>query len=436
MIDLKMLRNQLEAVAKRLAESRGFELDIVHLKTLEETRKTLQIQVEALQNKRNQSAKKLGQQKAAGLDIRAEHHALKQSANDLKALETELAALQEALNTIYLTIPNLLHESVPYGKDSSDNRIERRWGDVPTFDFDVKDHVTLGNHLKQLDMARAAKLSGARFSVLYGGLARLHRALIQWMLDTHTARHGYEEVYVPYLVNQASLYGTGQLPKFGEDQFCVAGSDDLTLIPTGEVPVTNLVRDEILPLVSLPIKWVAHTPCFRREVGSYGQEAHGLFRMHQFEKVELVQIVHPDHSYEALASIVGEAEFILQSLGLAYQVVTLCSGDTGINAAKTYDLEVYLPSKEAYVEVSSCSNFEAFQARRLKARFRDTPKDKPTFVHTLNGSGLAISRTLLAIMEHYQDEGGRIFIPPPLQPYMHQKTHLSVEETACLRKTT
>ncbi len=427
MIDLQQLRQNIEMIAARLYKERGFKLDVIEMQRLEVQRKTRQIIVQDLQHKRNKAAKVLGQEKAKGLDIRDQSKALKQDGVALKVAQTELQALQSELEALYLSIPNLLHPSVPNGKNSNDNRVERHWGTPNIFTFTAKDHLSLGRALKQLDMERAAKLSGARFSVLYGDLARLQRALIQFMLNTHTANHGYQEVYVPYLVKKTCLYGTGQLPKFKEDdeEFSLAGAYcDLTLIPTAEVPVTNLVCGEIIPFEQLPLKWVAHTPCFRSEAGSYGKDVHGLLRMHQFEKVELVQITHPDQSEHLLEEIVGHAEFILQQLELPYRVVTLCSGDTGFSSAKTYDLEVWIPSQKIYREISSCSNFEDFQARRLKARFRDQATGKPRLVHTLNGSALAISRALLAIMENHQDENGRIYIPSVLQPYMNQQSHL------------
>jgi seryl-tRNA synthetase len=372
-----------------------------------------------LQAKRNATSKQIGQAKAKGEDVSAIMAEVASLGDELKAAESALEDIQARMNEILLTIPNLPHDSVPVGKSETDNVEVRRVGTPRNFDFPVRDHVDVGEGLNQLDFGAAAKISGARFSLMKGQLARLHRALAQFMLDQHTLQHGYTEVYVPYLVNPDSMRGTGQLPKFEADLFAVQKSETekLYLIPTAEVPVTNMVRDEIVPLESLPLKFVAHTPCFRSEAGSYGRDTRGMIRQHQFDKVELVQIVHPEQSYAALEALTGHAEAILQKLELPYRVMALCSGDMGFSAAKTYDLEVWLPAQNAYREISSCSNFEAFQARRMQARFRND-KNKPELAHTLNGSGLAVGRTLVAILENYQRADGGVDIPAALQPYM------------------
>jgi seryl-tRNA synthetase len=386
---------------------------------LEDERKTLQTRTQDLQNKRNTLSKQIGMLKGKGEDASAVLAEVGGLGDELKAGEEALAALLERFNAFVAVIPNLPHESVPEGKDEHGNVEVLRWGTPKTFDFPVKDHVDLGEAIGGLDFETAVKVSGSRFSVMKGGIARLHRALAQFMLNTHTEEHGYTEVYVPYLVNPDSMFGTGQLPKFEEDLFRVPRSDGTTLylIPTAEVPVTNMVRDEILAAETLPIKYVSHTPCFRSEAGSYGRDTRGLIRQHQFDKVELVQIVHPEKSWEALEELTGQAEAILQKLELPYRKMALCSGDMGFSAAKTYDLEVWLPAQNTYREISSCSNFESFQARRMQTRFRND-KNKPELVHTLNGSGLAVGRTLVAVIENYQNADGSITVPAVLRPYM------------------
>lgn len=418
MIDIQLLRTQLDTVTARLA-TRGVSFDAATFQTLENERKTLQTRTQDLQNKRNTLSKQIGMLKGKGEDASAVLAEVAGLGDELKANEEALAALMERFNAFIAVIPNLPHETVPEGKDEHGNVEVLRWGTPKTFDFPVKDHVDLGEALGGLDFETAVKVSGSRFSVMKGGIARLHRALAQFMLNTHTGEHGYTEVYVPYLVNPDSMFGTGQLPKFEEDLFRVPRSDGthLYLIPTAEVPVTNLVRDEILDTESLPLKFVSHTPCFRSEAGSYGRDTRGLIRQHQFDKVELVQIVHPEKSWEALEELTGQAEAILQKLELPYRKMALCSGDMGFSAAKTYDLEVWLPAQNTYREISSCSNFEAFQARRMQTRFRND-KNKTELVHTLNGSGLAVGRTLVAVLENYQNADGSITVPAVLRPYM------------------
>jgi seryl-tRNA synthetase len=404
-------------------------LDAAKFEQLEAERKTIQTRTQELQAKRNSSSKLIGQAKAKGEDVSAIMAEVANLGDELKQLETRLGEVQHELNAFLSVIPNMPHESVPVGKSEADNLEVRKVGNVPKFDFEVQDHVSIGEGLG-LDFDTAVKISGARFSLLKGGLARLHRALAQFMLDTHTDRHGYTEVYVPYIVNADSMRGTGQLPKFEEDLFRVPrvmgeeGEQNFYLIPTAEVPVTNMVRDEIVPLEQLPLKFVAHTPCFRSEAGSYGRDTRGMIRQHQFDKVELVQIVHPEKSYEALAELLGHAETILQKLGLPYRVMQLCSGDMGFSAALTYDIEVWLPAQNTYREISSCSNFEAFQARRMQARFRNA-QGKPELLHTLNGSGLAVGRTLVAVLENYQQADGSVAIPEVLRPYMGGMEKLS-----------
>ncbi len=415
MLDIQLLRSDLEGVAKRLA-ARRFELDVARFRALEQERKEIQTRTQELQARRNHTSKLIGQAKAKGEDAAALMAQVSDLGDDLKRAEAGLEQVQEKLQDILLGIPNLPHDSVPFGTSEADNAELRRVGTPRAFDFPVKDHVDLGEGLQMLDFTTASKISQARFSVMRGPLARLHRALAQFMLDVHTSEHGYTETYVPYLVNADSMRGTGQFPKFQEDQFAIEG-DGLYLIPTAEVPVTNMVRGEILAPEALPLKFVAHSPCFRREAGSYGKDTRGMIRQHQFDKVEMVQIVHPDQSYQVLELLLGHAEAILQRLDLPYRVVTLCSGDIGFSAAKTYDIEVWLPGQETYREISSCSNFEAFQARRMQARFRGE-KGKPELVHTLNGSGLAVGRTLVAVMENYQNADGSITVPPALRGYM------------------
>lgn len=417
MLDPKLLRQDPHAVAQQLAP-RGFQLDLETLTALENERKALQVKTEDLQSQRNRQSKQIGILKAKGEDtaqVMAEVSAL---GEQLKQSEQALNVLKTKLSNFYLNIPNIPHGSVPFGNDENDNQEVRRWGDPRNYDFEVLDHVALGEKNNLMDFETARKLSGSRFVVLRGNLARLHRALAQFMLDLHTTEHGYQELYVPYLVNENILYGTNQLPKFEADQFAIKDDDGRYLIPTAEVPVTNTVRDSILDITQLPLKLVSHTPCFRREAGTYGKDTRGMIRQHQFDKVELVQIVAPEHSYQALEELTGHAEQVLQRLELAYRVVNLCSGDIGFGAAKTYDLEVWLPGQNAYREISSCSNTEAFQARRMKARWRDPETGKPELVHTLNGSGLAVGRTLIAVMENYQQADGRVQVPEVLWPYM------------------
>ena len=421
MLDLQALRNDLATVAAQLA-SRGYKLDTARFEQLEGERKTVQTRTQELQAKRNSTSKMIGQAKAKGEDVSAIMAEMANLGDELKQLEAKLETIQQDMLAFLSVIPNVPHASVPAGKSEADNVEMRKVGTPPKFDFEVKDHVSVGEAMG-LDFETATKISGSRFSLLKGPLARMHRALAQYMLDTHTDQHGYTETYVPYLVNAESMRGTGQLPKFEEDLFKVprqmgdAGMENFYLIPTAEVPVTNMVRDSITPLEQLPLKYVAHTPCFRSEAGSYGRDTRGMIRQHQFEKVELVQIVHPEQSYAALETLLGHAETILQKLGLPYRVVKLCTGDMGFSAAMTYDIEVWLPAQNTYREISSCSNFEAFQARRMQARFRNA-QGKPELVHTLNGSGLAVGRTLVAILENYQQADGSVIVPEVLRPYM------------------
>lgn len=417
MLDQKLLRTDLDTVATKLAK-RGYELDKAFWQNVEEQRKTLQTKTEELQAKKNAGAKQVGEMKRNGENTDALMAEMTTISNDMKQAEDELKALQDKIQAAALAIPNLPDGSVPAGKDENDNVEIRKWGEPRQFDFDIKDHTDIGENLGLLDFEMAAKLTGSRFSVLKGQLARLNRALIQFMLDTHTQKYGYTEMYVPYMVNADSLQGTGQLPKFEEDLFKLRGEKDYYLIPTSEVPLTNSVRDKILTTDDLPIKLTAHTPCFRSEAGSAGRDTRGLIRQHQFEKVEMVQIVHPDTSMQALEDMTAQAEFILQQLGLPYRVIVLCGGDMGFGAVKTYDIEVWLPSQNTYREISSCSNCGDFQARRMQARFKDKDSKKTELVHTLNGSGLAVGRTLLAIMENYQNANGTINVPEVLRPYM------------------
>ncbi|UXI00325.1 serine--tRNA ligase [Photobacterium sp. TY1-4] len=429
MLDSKLLRTELDATAEKLAR-RGFTLDVEKLRTLEEQRKSLQVTTEELQAQRNSRSKSIGQAKAKG-DHEAAEKILAEVAtlgNDLDDAKKALADLQEEIKAIALSVPNVPDESVPTGKDEAENVEISRWGEPKAYDFEVKDHVDLGEMGDGLDFASAVKLSGSRFIVMKGQFARLHRAIAQFMLDLHTEEHGYTEMYVPYLVNQDSLYGTGQLPKFGEDLFHTKPATEegvgMSLIPTAEVPLTNMVRDEIVEEADLPIKMTAHTPCFRSEAGSYGRDTRGLIRMHQFDKVELVQITRPEDSMAALEELTGHAEKVLQLLELPYRKVILCTGDMGFGAAKTYDLEVWVPAQETYREISSCSNVGDFQARRMQARFRRKGEKKPELVHTLNGSGLAVGRTMVAILENYQQADGRIEIPHVLRKYMNGVTHI------------
>jgi seryl-tRNA synthetase len=424
MLDPKLIRNNLGHVAAQLGR-RGFVLDTDRIEQLESERKAIQVRTEELQAERNRSSKAIGKAKAAGEDIQPLLDQVAGLGAQLEIAKDELEKIQQHLSDLLMGIPNIPHGSVPEGDDESHNVEVRRWGEPPVFDFEVKDHVDLGAALAGMEFDAAVKLSGSRFAVLRGPLARLHRALIQFMLDTHTGEHGYQECYVPYLVNADSLRGTGQLPKFEEDLFATRGEDHYYLIPTAEVPVTNLVRDEILDASQLPLRMTAHTPCFRSEAGSYGKDTRGLIRQHQFEKVEMVQIVRPENSYQALEELTGHAETILQRLALPYRVVSLCTGDLGFSAAKTYDLEVWLPGQQAYREISSCSNFGDFQARRMQARFRNPDTGKPELVHTINGSGLAVGRTLVAVMENYQQADGSIRVPQVLQPYMRGLASIS-----------
>ncbi len=443
MLDLQLLRSDIDAVASRLA-ARGYVLDTAAFNVLEQERRTVQTRTQDLQSARNQFSKRIGQAKANGEDIAPLMAESGQANAELAGLEKRLGEIQAELQQLLLVVPNLPHESVPAGKSADDNREVRRVGAPRPFDFTAKDHTDIGTALGLLDFETAGKISGARFTLMKGPLARMHRALAQFMLDVHTEEHGYTEVYVPYLVNAASMRGTGQLPKFEEDLFKIPRQsfDDeavyaeiaqgdkvatsvqakfldtsLYLIPTAEVPVTNMVRDQIVALEKLPLKFVCHSPCFRSEAGSYGKDTRGMIRQHQFDKVELVQIAHPSRSYELLEELTGHAESILKRLELPFRTMALCTGDMGFSAAKTYDLEVWLPGQSAYREISSCSNFEAFQARRMQARFRNE-KGKPELAHTLNGSGLAVGRTLVAILENYQRADGGVDVPAALKPYM------------------
>lgn len=419
MLDSRTVRTQPQQLAEALAP-RGYVLDVARIETLEAQRKEVQTRTEQLQAERNSSAKSIGQAKARGEDIAPLLAAVDQLGADLDNAKQELEQVQQAIDDILLGMPNLPDASVPVGADEDDNQEVRRWGEPKTFDFPVKDHVELGEQLGGLDFANAAKLSGARFAVMRNGIARLHRALAQFMLNTHTAEHGYQETYTPYLVQASALQGTGQLPKFSEDLFRIERAEQtpLYLIPTAEVSLTNLVAGEILAAEQLPIKLVAHSPCFRSEAGASGRDTRGMIRQHQFDKVELVQIVHPEHSFAALEELTGHAEKILQALELPYRVMALCTGDMGFSASKTYDLEVWVPSQDKYREISSCSNCTDFQARRMQARFRNPETGKTELVHTLNGSGLAVGRTLVAVIENYQQADGSIRVPAVLQQYM------------------
>lgn len=427
MIDPNLLRNNLAEVAEKLKIKRGFTLDVANITQLEEQRKALQVKTETLQAERNARSKAIGAAKARGEDIAPLLAEVDHMAAELEQGKVELDKVQNALNDIALNIPNIPADEVPLGKDDSENLEVSRWGEPREFDFEVKDHVALGENLQGLDFASAVKLTGSRFVVMKGQIAKLHRALAQFMLDLHTEQHGYTEAYVPYLVNHDTLYGTGQLPKFSEDLFHtkpLEGQDPnevqrtYALIPTAEVPVTNLVRGDILEAENLPLKMTAHTPCFRSEAGSYGRDTRGLIRMHQFDKVELVQIVEPEKSMDALEELTGHAEKVLQLLGLPYRKVLLCTGDMGFGSCKTYDLEVWVPAQNTYREISSCSNMWDFQARRMQARCRSKGDKKTRLVHTLNGSGLAVGRTLVAVLENYQNADGSITVPEVLRPYM------------------
>ncbi|MFW9080812.1 serine--tRNA ligase [Pseudomonas sp. P2757] len=419
MLDSKLLRSNLQDVADRLA-SRGYALDTARIEALEEQRKTVQTRTEALQAERNARSKSIGQAKQRGEDIAPLMADVERMAGELSAGKVELDAIQTELDSILLGIPNLPHESVPVGADEDGNVEVRRWGTPTAFDFEVKDHVALGEKFGWLDFETAAKLSGARFALLRGPIARLHRALAQFMINLHVNEHGYEEAYTPYLVQAPALQGTGQLPKFEEDLFKITreGEADLYLIPTAEVSLTNIVAGEIVDSKLLPIKFVAHTPCFRSEAGASGRDTRGMIRQHQFDKVEMVQIVEPSQSMEALEGLTANAEKVLQLLELPYRTLALCTGDMGFSAVKTYDLEVWIPSQDKYREISSCSNCGDFQARRMQARFRNPETGKPELVHTLNGSGLAVGRTLVAVLENYQQADGSIRVPEVLKPYM------------------
>ncbi|HXS79326.1 MAG TPA: serine--tRNA ligase [Gammaproteobacteria bacterium] len=424
MLDPKLLRQDLDAVAANLAR-RGFKLDRERYLALEAERKELQTRVESLRQNRNERSKAIGRAKAAGGDVDALKREVGALGDELRLGEARLTSLAAELDDFLARLPNTLHESVPNGADSEANVELRRWGTPSRLSFTPLDHVALGEKLGLIDFDAAAKLSGARFVVLKGAVARLHRAIAQLMLDMHTREHGYTEAYVPYLVNDATLFGTGQLPKFAADLFSLEGENKLRLIPTAEVSLTNLVRDTIVEPEKLPMHLTAHTPCFRSEAGSYGQDTRGMIRQHQFDKIELVHISRPDESYRELELLVGHAEAVLKRLGLAYRVMLLCGGDTGPSSAKTYDLEVWLPGQNKYREISSCSNCEAFQARRMQARWRNPETGKPELVHTLNGSGLAVGRTLVAILENYQQPDGSVLIPEALRPYMGDLDRIS-----------
>ncbi|RUO72938.1 serine--tRNA ligase [Idiomarina ramblicola] len=422
MLDAKYFREELDQTAKKLA-TRGFDLDVAKLQKLEEQRKEMQVRTEQLQAERNSRSKAIGKAKASGEDIQPLLDAVSDLGEQLDNAKEELKVIQQELNDIIMGVPNLPADDVPEGADEDENQEVLTWGKPKAFDFDVKDHVDLGEALaKGMDFEAAAKLTGARFVVMRGGIARMHRALTQFMLDLHTEEHGYLETYVPYMVNQDSLYGTGQLPKFGKDLFHIEGESQdqipMSLIPTAEVPLTNLYRDEIADEDELPLKFAAHTPCFRSEAGSHGRDTRGLIRQHQFDKVELVWLVKPEQSMEALEQLTGHAETVLQRLELPYRKVLLCTGDMGFGATKTYDLEVWLPAQQAYREISSCSNMQDFQARRMQARFRRKGAKKPELMHTLNGSGLAVGRALVAVLENYQQDDGSIVVPEALRSYM------------------
>ena len=421
MLDLQTLRNDIQDVAAKLKERRNFVMDVDTFVSLESARKSIQSDTEQLQAKRNSISKDIGLAKKNGDDQKAADlmKAVGEFADQLKINEEKLSGIQSEIRDLLSGVPNLPHDSAPIGKTEEDNVEVKKVGAPRSYDFEPIDHVDIGEHLGALDFERATKITGSRFAVMLGGVARLHRAIAQYMLDIHTQRHGYTEIYTPYLVNADSLFGTGQLPKFEEDLFSIPISDEQSfyLIPTAEVPVTNLYRGEILTAEQLPTKFVCHTPCFRSEAGSYGRDTRGMIRQHQFDKVELVQFSHPDNSYEQLETLTGHAESILIDLDIPFRTVTLCTGDMGFSSAKTYDIEVWLPGQNAYREISSCSNFEAFQARRMQTRFR-VGKGKTEFIHTLNGSGLAVGRTLIAVLENYQLKDGSVEVPQVLQSYM------------------
>ena len=416
MLDPQLIRNKLDTIVEESLR-RGVSIDKNKIKKIEDNRKKIQVETEELQSERNNISKKIGELKSKGEQTENLLEKVTIIKKQLEENEEKLNSIQKELNELLIAIPNIPHKSVPNGNSDSDNKLIREWGEKPKFDFKIKDHVDLGESLNQIDFDSAVKVSGSRFVVLKDKIAQLHRALIQFMIETHTTEHGYQEINVPYLVNSDSCINTGQLPKFKEDLFRIQ-DQDLYLIPTAEIPVTNVVKDQIIEDTSLPLKYVCHSPCFRSEAGSYGKDTRGIIRQHQFEKVELVQIVQPENSYSALEELTINAEEILKRLNLSYRVVALCAGDLGFSAAKTYDIEVWLPSQNMYREISSCSNFESFQARRMQARYRDSKTNKPELLHTLNGSGLAVGRTLIAIMENYQTKTGDILIPNVLRQYM------------------
>ena len=420
MLDPQLIRNELNSIAKAL-DKRGVSIDTNKIQKIEDKRKAIQIKTEKLQADRNLISKEIGKMKAKGEDAENLLEKVTSIKNQLEKNEEELTAIQQELNELIIVIPNIPHESVPDGNSDVDNQLIREWGEKPSFDFKINDHVDLGESLEQIDFDSATQITSSRFVVMKGQIARLHRALIQFMLDIHISEHGYQEVNVPYLVNADSCTNTGQLPKFKEDLFHIK-DQDFYLIPTAEIPVTNIVKDKIINDIELPLKFVCHSPCFRSEAGSYGKDTRGMIRQHQFEKVELVQIVRPENSYNVLEELTLNAETILKKLNLPYRVVTLCAGDLGFAAAKTYDIEVWLPSQNTYREISSCSNFESFQARRMKARWRNSKTNKIELLHTLNGSGLAVGRTLIAVMENYQTKNGDIIIPDVLRQYMSNES--------------
>lgn len=424
MLDIQLLREKPEWVAESLAR-KGFQFDVALFRALEEQRKAIQVATQQLQNERNTRSKTIGEAKARGEDIEPLRQAVQQLGDALDAKKAELDTVLEKLDNLLVRLPNIAHDSVPNGRDEQDNQEIRRVGAPRDFDFTPRSHDELGEALKQMDFETAAKITGSRFVVLRGQMARLHRAITQFMLDTHTNQHGYQEIYVPYIVNADSLFGTGQLPKFEEDLFKLTGENAYYLASTSEIPVTNTVRDTLLDETALPIQYACHSPCFRSEAGSYGRDTKGMIRQHQFEKVELVWVTHPDKSFQALEALTGHAEAILKALELPYRVVCLCTGDMSASAAKTYDIEVWLPSQNTYREISSCSNMTDFQARRMKARFKSSASKSNELVHTLNGSGLAVGRTLVAILENYQQVDGSIDIPKVLQPYMGGLSRIS-----------
>ena len=427
MLDPRTIRQELTATAEKL-RIKGFELDVSAIESLESRRKALQVQTEELQAERNTRSKAIGKAKAAGEDIQPLLDAVASLGDQLDEKKTALDDVQAELNDILMAVPNIPDASVPPGASEDDNVEVRRWGDPTELSFEAKDHVDLASPSGLMNFEAAAKITGARFVALRGDMARLHRALVQFMLDVHTHEHGYQEVYVPYIVNRDSLTGTGQLPKFEEDLFRLDDDRGFYLAPTAEVPVTNLVRDEIVPAEEMPWRFVCHTPCFRSEAGSHGKDTRGMIRQHQFDKVELVQMVKPEDSWQALEDLTGHAENILQKLGLPYRVVTLCGGDLGFASAKTYDLEVWLPGQGKYREISSCSNFLDFQARRMQARWRNPGTGKPELLHTLNGSGLAVGRTMVALLENYQQSDGAVLVPQALQSYMGGLTRLELTQ--------